>query len=81
MRTRTTIAISLALVLLVGTAAAAPDAGPPDELPGSSGPPDELPSPVPDFVSDLLGSIGDFVASVLDGAGDTSHRPQVPARG
>lgn len=59
MRARTTIAIGLALVLLVGTAAATP----------GQGPPDELPSPVPDFVGDLLGSIGDFVDSVLDGVG------------
>jgi hypothetical protein len=51
-----------ALVLLVGltgTAAAQP----------GDGPPDDLPSPVPDFVTDLLGAIGDFLGGLLDAVG------------
>ena len=55
--------IALALFVLTGTmgiAAATP----------GEGPPDELPDPVPDFVTDLLGAIGDFVAGGIEALGD-----------
>ncbi|NHN46787.1 hypothetical protein G9464_04145 [Halostella sp. JP-L12] len=48
------------LVGLAGTAAAQP----------GDGPPDDLPSPVPDFVTDLLGAIGDFLGGAVDVLGD-----------
>ena len=52
-----------ALVLLVGLT------GPTAAQPGD-GPPDDLPSPVPDFVTDLLGAIGDFLGGVIGALGD-----------
>ena len=52
-----------ALVLLVGLT------GPAAAQPGD-GPPDDLPSPVPDFVTDLLGAIGDFLGGAFDALGD-----------
>lgn len=52
-----------ALVLLVGlTGTAAAQSG--------DGPPDDLPSPVPDFVTDLLGAIGDFLGGMVDTLGN-----------
>ena len=57
------IVVVIALVFLVGTmGVAAAQQG--------EGPPDELPSPVPDFVSDVLGTISDFVSSVITTLGD-----------
>jgi hypothetical protein len=56
------VAVVATLVLLVGvtgTAAAQP----------GDGPPDDLPSPVPDFVTDLLGGIADFLGGLLDAVG------------
>lgn len=53
------LTIAIVCTLLVGATGIAM------AQPGN-GPPDELPSPVPEFVSDVLGTIGDFVAAVLD---------------
>jgi hypothetical protein len=64
------LAVLAASVLLVGAAGAATaqpgDAG----QDGDAGPPDSLPEPVPDFVSDVLGAIGDFLSGSLDGLGE-----------
>lgn len=63
MRRQTTVALVTALALLVGTSgvvAAQP----------ADGPPADLPDPVPDFVSNLLGTIGDFVAGTISALGD-----------
>ena len=62
-KTQIVIVTAVTFILLVGTmgvAAAQP----------SEGPPDELPSPVPDFVSDLLGAISDFIAGAISMLGD-----------
>lgn len=70
--------VALLAVLLVGTAgvAAAPgnapaDAGPAEDEgpPGDAGPPVDLPDPVPDFVSDIHGAIGDFIDGSIDHLG------------
>lgn len=63
MNGRTLLTIAIAISLLVGatgTAAAQP----------GDGPPDELPDPVPEFVSDVLGAISDFVAGLLESLGE-----------
>lgn len=67
----------LALSVGTGTAVAAPgsapnDAGQSDEA-GSSddaGPPSSLPEPVPDFVTDVLGSVTDFLSGGVDQLGE-----------
>jgi len=53
------VAVVATLVLLVGvTGTAAAQQG--------DGPPDDLPSPVPDFVTDLLGDIADFLGGLKE---------------
>lgn len=64
MQKRTILTIVTAVALLVsatGTVAAQPD----------DGPPNELPDPVPEFVSDVLGAITDFVSGALEALGET----------
>lgn len=56
------LAIVVSMGLLVGAA------GSVTATPGE-GPPDELPEPVPDFVSDLLGTISSFVSGAIDALG------------
>lgn len=62
MRRRTMLALAVTLVVLVGATgvtAAQPN-----------GPPDESPSPVPDFVTDVLGAISDFVGGLIGSLGE-----------
>lgn len=70
--------VAVLAVLLVGTAgvAAAPgnapdDAGPSGDEgpPGDAGPAVDLPDPVPDFVGDVHGAIGDFIDGSIDQLG------------
>lgn len=74
---RLTVVVLAALLLVGGTAAAAPGNAPSDTgadgesengeagPPGEIGPPGGLPDPVPDFVGDLL----DRIAQGVDGLG------------
>ncbi|ELY50015.1 MULTISPECIES: hypothetical protein [Natronorubrum] len=64
MKKRTILTIAVAIALLVsatGTVAAQP----------ADGPPNDLPEPVPEFVSDILGAIADFVGGALEALGET----------
>jgi hypothetical protein len=86
--TRRTITMLTALTLLVaataapaaaavatghgGTAAEAPTDG--------AGPPADLPGPVPGFVEEILGAIGEFVSGVTPGEPATD-RPAVAQEG
>lgn len=68
MKRTTLVAVALlALVATAGTVSASPGdaAGPANQV--DPGPPGGLPDVVPDFVSDILGLVGDFIAGVLDG--------------
>lgn len=63
MHGKTILTISVAIALLVGvtgTAAAQP----------ADGPSVDLPDPVPEFVSDILGTITDFVGGAVDALGE-----------
>ncbi|SIS10905.1 hypothetical protein SAMN05421752_111131 [Natronorubrum thiooxidans] len=64
MQKRTILTIAIAVALLVsatGTVAAQP----------ADGPPNDLPDPVPEFVSDILGAIADFIGGALEALGET----------
>lgn len=63
MQRQTILTIAVALTLLVGATGVA-TAQP------AQGPPDDLPEPVPEFVSDVLGAITDFVGGAVDVLGD-----------
>ncbi|MFC6719184.1 hypothetical protein ACFQHN_16610 [Natrialbaceae archaeon GCM10025896] len=63
MHGKTKLMIAVAIALLVGatgTAAAQP----------ADGPPADLPDPVPEFVSDILGAITDFVGGTIGALGE-----------
>lgn len=62
------LAVSALLAGAAGTVAAQPDNT--DDNASDAGPPGDLPEPVPDFVGDILGSIGDFLDGVLSSVGD-----------
>jgi hypothetical protein len=75
--TRTGIVAVLALLVGAGAAAAAPgtaptEAGQSDDAGPSAdaGPPSSLPDQVPDFVTDVLGSVGDFTSGSVDQLGE-----------
>ncbi|ELY65913.1 hypothetical protein [Natrinema versiforme] len=63
MQRQTLLTIAISVTLLVG-ATGAVTAQP------ANGPPDELPDPVPEFVSDILGAITDFVGGALEALGE-----------
>lgn len=54
--------------LFVGAGAAAPVDSTDQSTAGDAGPPSDLPGPVPDFVENVLHTIGQFVDGVLEGA-------------
>lgn len=63
MHGKTILSIAVAIALLVGatgTAAAQP----------ADGPPVDLPDPVPEFVSDILGAVTDFVGGAVNALGE-----------
>lgn len=63
MQRQTILTIAITVTLLVGatgTVTAQP----------AQGPPDDLPEPVPEFVSDVLGAITDFIGGAVDLLGD-----------
>lgn len=68
------LTIGLALVVLSGGLAAVGAAAPPADSAGEDrpalGPSDGLPSPVPDFVSDILGTISSFLDGGIDSLGE-----------
>ena len=71
------LTVGLALVVLTGGMAAVGAASPPADTPNEEGgqgpalgPSDGLPSPVPDFVSDILGTIGSFLSGGVDSLGE-----------
>lgn len=81
--THVAVVATLALLVGAGSVVAAPGsvpsdagqsgaAGPSDDVGQSNdvGPPSSLPEPVPEFVTDVFGSIGDFVSGGVDHLGD-----------
>ncbi len=73
---RTTLIAALVAAVLVGTGglAGAVTAAPggvdaPNEA--DAGPPSDLPEPVPEFVGDILNSIGEFLSGGIEDLGDT----------
>jgi hypothetical protein len=75
--TRTGIVAVLALLVSAGAAAAAPGTAPTDAGQSSdtgpsddAGPPSSLPDQIPDFVSDLHETIGDFLWGSVDNLGE-----------
>lgn len=75
--THVAVVAILALLVGAGTAVAAPgsapneagqsgEAGPSDD----AGPPSSLPEPVPEFVTDVLGSVTDFLSGSVDHLGE-----------
>lgn len=62
----TLLAVLAASALLVGAVGAV--SAQPDET-NDAGPPDDLPEPVPDFVGEILGAIGEFLSGVLSALG------------
>ncbi len=65
--------IAVALMVLVGGLSAVGAAAPADAAANSDsslGPSDGLPSPVPDFVSDILGTISSFLDGGIDSLGE-----------
>jgi hypothetical protein len=71
MRARSTLLAVLAVSVLLDGAAGAVAAQPENAGEGGdAGPPDDLPEPVPDFVSDVHGAIGDFLGGAVDSLGD-----------
>ncbi|MFB6280563.1 MAG: hypothetical protein ABEH40_00900 [Haloferacaceae archaeon] len=63
MRRTTLVGVVLAaLVLVAGTAAAAPGSTAADSDRAAAGPPSDLPGPVPDFVTEILDVIGSFLS-------------------
>lgn len=61
-RTILTLVIAFAVLASAPAAVAAQD---------GNGPPEALPSPVPEFVSDVLGSVLEFVDGGLESLGET----------
>ena len=72
---RTMLTVALATAVLIGTgglagAVAATTGG---EIPSEAdaGPPSDLPNPVPDFVGEILSSIGESLSDGIDDLGKT----------
>lgn len=61
-----TVALGVLLIcgLLAVAAGPAAAAGPTDE--STAGPPDNLPDPVPEFVSDILSAISEFLSTATE---------------
>ena len=69
--TRTGIVAVIALLVGAGAAAAAPGTAPTEAgQSDDAGPPSSLPDQVPDFVSDLHETIGDFLSGSVDNLGE-----------
>ena len=72
---RTMVTVALATTVLIGTGglagAVSATAGGDLSNQADAGPPSDLPNPVPDFVGELLGSIGEFLSDGVDDLGET----------
>jgi len=60
----------VALAVLLGATAAVTAQPGTGEMDQGDGPPAELPEPVPEFVTDLLGAISDFINGAITALGE-----------